>query len=414
MKVCVVGLGSIGLPTAELCAKKGHDVTGIDVNPRVVNAINNGKQPRTDQALEYSFRATSEESALREKEVVLVCVPTESQKGSRTLQVLLQAVEAIARNVSKGTLVVVESTVSPGTMENKVIPCFKNATRQEPEQGILFAHCPERLDMGNPNWNVENLPRVLGANSKQAQERAKAFYTSILSGRIFVVSSLKAAELTKVAENTYREINIAYVNELAKLCEKGGVDIVEVIQGASTKPLGYVPFYPGCGIGGTCIPAATDFILQWSRGEQFPLRLVQVAKKINRGMPKFIIGLLQKEVEEQGLALTDLRIGILGIAYKPGIGDTRLSPTLEVVKLLKKKKIAYKAFDPHVRTSYSAPSISELLQWSNGLILMTAHSEFKDIEMQIPSSVRVIIDGRNFLSKETIGKRGIRYKGIGH
>ena len=131
-------------------------------------------------------------------------------------------------------------------------------------------------------------------------------------------------------------------------------------------------------------------------------------------MPKFIIGLLQKEVEEQGLALTDLRIGILGIAYKPGIGDTRLSPTLEVVKLLKKKKIAYKAFDPHVRTSYSAPSISELLQWSNGLILMTAHSEFKDIEMQIPSSVRVIIDGRNFLSKETIGKRGIRYKGIGH
>lgn len=418
--VAVIGLGYVGLPLACLAASKGCETVGIDINVERTKVINNGFVPFEDLELQKELRKTklktsADFSAVANSEIVVICVPTPIDKmHNPDLLPVKMAVQGILPFLRKGHLIILESTVNPGVCEEVMQPILEQSGLKA---GIDFdiAHCPERISPGDKHWTVKNIPRVVGATSEKGLEKAYNFYSGIVNAPITKMKSIKAAEATKVIENTFRDINIAYVNELAKSFDKWGIDLIEVIRGASSKPFAFMPHFPGAGIGGHCIPVDPYYLIERAKQNGFDHKFLKLAREINNSMPEYTVEILAKVLNNLKKSVRGTKIAVLGITYKPDIDDTRESPSFEIIKHLTELGADLKIFDPHVPVLSTVTSLNEALEFAEVVVVATAHREFLSLtgDQLKASGITVVIDGRNCLDKEQIVNSGVVYKGIG-
>lgn len=420
----IVGLGYVGLPLACISAFKGHTVFGFDIDKNKIELINKGISPIDDDYVNDKLKqiknkikaTTAPEECIPNSDVVIVCVPTPVDKNnSPDLVALMESVSTIAKYIKRGTLLVIESTIYPGTIEEVVVPILEKAGFDVKKNDILVAHCPERIDPGNKKWNIENLPRVAGGITKEATKKTAEFYKSIIDAEVLELRSVKAAEATKIMENTFRDVNIAFVNEMAQSFDKAGIDIIEVIRGASTKPFAFMPHYPGAGVGGHCIPVDPYYLIEKAKQMGFNHRFLSLAREINNGMPHYTVQLLEEQLKKMKKTIRNAKIGVLGISYKANVDDIRESPALEVIEILKGKGANVLSFDSHVKKRSDVESIDILLNRCEYIILVTDHAEFKSMDLSKLKKykIKIVIDGRNCLDKEKIKSMGIAYHGIG-
>jgi len=421
--VAVVGLGYVGLPLACLCAEKGYGVIGIDTDTARVEAVNEGKSPVADPVLAEKLskligviKATTDVKELAKAGVVLVCVPTPAKENKPDLSFIEQACKSIAEVLQKGQLIIIESTVYPGTVETVVKPLLEeNKSGLKAGKDFFLGHCPERIDPGNEKFTIKNIPRVLACISKEGTEKAKAFYSSILDAEVVVLSSVEAAEAVKVVENTFRDINIAFVNELAKSFDAMGIDLLEVIKGASTKPFGYMPFYPGPGVGGHCIAQDPYYLISRAKKSGFKHRFLELARHINDAMPEYVVSLVDAQLEKLGVEKKEANVCVLGLAYKPEVDDTRKSPALAIAAKLK-GNVMLCTYDPFVKFDNSSASLEDAVKGCDVVVLATHHKELVQVispEFLKAHGVKSVVDARNVLDRQGIEKAGILYKGVG-
>jgi UDP-N-acetyl-D-glucosamine dehydrogenase len=363
LRVGVVGCGYVGLPLGLRFAEVGHRVTGFDVDDKKVDALNRGHSyighVPTVKIQQYvrsrHFSATSDFGQLANMDAILICVPTPlDDRRAPDLQYVEQTARAIAATLTRGQLVVLESTTYPGTTEELVLPiltetglrCTPNADDTEKPPDFFLAYSPEREDPGNKNFGLAQIPKVVGGVNAASSRAAQALYGQIVS-RVVAVSSTRAAEMTKLLENIFRCVNIALVNELKLLCQRMNMDVWEVIDAASTKPFGFMSFYPGPGLGGHCIPV-DPFYLSWKAKEyDFATRFIELAGEINTAMPYHVVESIAAALNDRGKAMKGARILVLGIAYKKDVDDMRESPSLKILELLGERGAKADYNDPY-------------------------------------------------------------------
>ena len=404
-EVCVVGLGYVGYPLLKIVSDKGFPVIGLDINKEKVK-----------QAIKDGYNATTDaKKALENKDCIIVCVPTPVDRNYHPdLSYIKNAIKNISKYLKKNTLVVIESTIAPGTTEEIILPILEKSGLRGGKDFYL-AHCPERIDPGNKKWGVHNIPRVVGGINDDSTELAYHFYKSILKANIYKVSSAKVAETIKIVENAFRDINIAFVNELAKSFDKLGIDIIEVIKGASTKPFGFMPHYPGCGVGGHCIPVDPYYLIEKAEEVGFSHHFLKLAREINNSMPDYTVYKVMKVLNKVGSCVKNAKIAVLGIAYKGGTDDTRESPALKIIEKLKELEATLFIYDPYISSMSTVKTLEDALNKADYVVITTDHPQFKKIP---PTKfkeykIKAIIDGRNILNKEEIKRLGIAYEGIG-
>ncbi|MEX1997554.1 MAG: nucleotide sugar dehydrogenase [Candidatus Andersenbacteria bacterium] len=425
-KVAVVGLGYVGLPLAVLAQEKGWEVHGLDNNKTKVALINQGQSPIDGEQIaqdlkRYPIIATDDPAIVAQVNVIVIAVPTPvTSNNLPDLQPLTRALENILPHLTAGQVLIVESTINPGVMDEVVMPLL----RQRPDlpleesatpEPLSVAHCPERINPGDPVWTVRNIPRVLGGYTASGARRAQAFYESIIEAPIKLMASVTEAEAVKIMENTFRDVNIAFINEMAKSFAKLNVDIINVIAGAATKPFAFMPHYPGNGVGGHCISVDPYYMIERARQVGFDHEFLKLARQINDSMPAYTVELLQQGLQEIGLPLAQATVALLGIAYKKDIADTRESPALEILALLE-TKTQLRVFDPFVPAQSTVASLAEALQGANVVMLATNHSQF--ITDLTPAAlaaagIKLVVDGKNALDADGIVAQGIPYIGIG-
>lgn len=418
--VCVIGLGYVGLPLAVRAKERGYEVIGIELDEKKVGLINKKISPIDDEFLIknlplFSFKATSDAREIKKADIVLICVPTPvDHLYNPDLGPVRGACEMVVTNFKKGALVVLESTVNPGVSEEVIKPIFESYGYKIGTD-VFIAHCPERINPGDPKWNVTNIPRVVGAFTPKGLARAKAFYESIVDGAIRPMKHIREAEACKVVENSFRDINIAFVNELAKSFDAMGIDVKDVIDGASTKPFAFMAHYPACGIGGHCIPVDPYYLIERAKKAGFDHKFLRTSREINNSMPDYTVELLQDKLNEVKLPLNGTNVGILGISYKANVDDDRESPYYGIVKALRKHKAKIHSYDPHILSKSTCKTLEALLKKTDAVILATSHREFEVVtgELLKKYGIKVLIDGKNFLNKDEIKKAGVIYKGIG-
>lgn len=389
-KVGVVGLGYVGLPFAVEKAKVGFSVIGIEQNPLRAAAVNRGESYVTDVESEVlgpfvssgTIRAVSDFDVVPELDVIVICVPTPL---TRNLTPDLQYVENVTREISRrlrpGQLISLESTTYPGTTEDVMRPILE-ASGLEAGEDFFLAHSPERVDPGNKRYTTKNTNKVVGATDPVSLEVAVSFYQQTIV-HVVPVSSASAAELVKVFENTFRAVNIALVNELALLADRMGLNVWEVLDAAFTKPFGIMPFYPGPGVGGHCIPNDPHY-LEWKAKElNFNTRFIALAGEINRSMPEFVREKAHRVLNEMGVAPSKARILVLGAAYKRDLGDTRQSPAIDIMRLLLRDGADVLYHDPFVPEIkefdlelVSVPLTEQLVAEVDLVLITTDHSSF--------------------------------------
>ena len=420
--VCVVGLGYVGLPLAIRAKEKGYDVFGFDLNEEKNAAINSRKSPIEDRYLEeqlplHFFPATSDPNVIRSCDIILICVPTPvDELHNPDLGPVIRSAETIAANMRKGSLVVLESTVNPGVTEEVVAPIFEKAGHRVGKD-VSLAHCPERINPGDEKWNVTNIPRVVGALDASGLARAVEFYRSIVDGEIRPMKSVREAEAVKVVENSFRDINIAFVNELARSFDKLDIDVADVIRGASTKPFSFMPHFPSCGVGGHCIPVDPYYLIERAKRAGFDHKFLRLAREINNDMPAYTVELLQDALNAVKLPVNGSVVGVLGLSYKANIDDVRESPSFAIVDHLKQHGARVETYDPHILHQSSLKSLDAILKKSTAIILATDHREFREAitpTLLKKHRIKVFVDGKNaFDNKSAFKKAGIVYKGIG-
>ncbi|NTW15135.1 MAG: nucleotide sugar dehydrogenase [Candidatus Moranbacteria bacterium] len=419
--VCVIGLGYVGLPIAVRAVERGYSVSGVDLDERKISLINEGKSPIEDKTLseelpKFPFEATADPTVISNADIILICVPTPvDDLYNPDLGPVRGAVSMIAKHARKGSLVVLESTVNPGVSEEVISPMLTEAGFSVGTD-IHLAHCPERINPGDAKWSVKNIPRVVGSTSAEGLDRAVAFYGSIVDGEIRPMKSIREAEAVKIVENSFRDINIAFVNELAKSFDQLGIDVKDVIQGAATKPFSFMPHFPSCGVGGHCIPVDPYYLIERAKQSGFDHRFLKLAREINNSMPSYTVELLQDTLNELEKPLKGTRIGVLGLAYKPNIDDLRESPAEDVIHELRRHGAVVTTFDPHVPRLSDVSSLDELLDRSDALVLATAHKEFLDEitpQRLADAGITAFVDGQNAFDRDAMRAAGIAYKGIG-
>ncbi len=407
-RIGIVGLGYVGLPLAVEFAESGFRVTGVDVDADKVGQINGGCSYIDDISSGSVSRlvesgnlgATSCYNELQDVDAISICVPTPLRKTrDPDMSYIIQATRSIAAIRRPGMLIVLESTTYPGTTEEVILPEMIGSDLIV-GQDIFIAYSPERIDPGNTKYNVRNTPKVVGGVSVSCTEAATALYRAA-TDRVIAVSSPTAAEMVKLLENTFRAVNIGLVNEMALMCDKLDVDVWEVIQAAATKPFGYMPFYPGPGLGGHCIPVDPHYLSWKLKTLNYNARFIELASEINTSMPLHVIDKITQALNNQERAVRGSRILILGVAYKPNVDDVRESPALDIISLLRQRgaKVAY--CDPHVPQIqlesdvrlYSRDLCAQLLQDAHCVVIVTDHSVFDWDEIAQRSSV--IVDTRH-------------------
>lgn len=422
-KVAIFGLGYVGLPLACLCVENGYEVNGVDIDQRVVDLLKQNICPINDSSLieklsnlKGNLFATNDGlTAVKNSDIVLVCVPTPVDSNHHpNLTFLENVMETISEGLSKEQLIIIESTIYPGTIDNIVLPILENCGLMA---GIDFylAHCPERIDPGNKRWEIVNIPRVVGGVNDASAIKAAEFYRTILDAEVYELDSIKAVEAVKITENAFRDINIAFINELAKSFDKLGINIMEVIKGASTKPFGYMPFYPGIGVGGHCIPVDPYYLIARGKEVGFDYKFLSLAREINNSMPKYTVELVMDALNDIGKSIKGTKIAVLGLAYKKDVDDLRESPSIEFINELKKKGAILSIFDPYLPKMSTSDSLEHAIDGCECVVIATDHTEFKALDGDVLNEkcVKILIDGRNMLDQDEISKSGIIYKGIG-
>ncbi|NQT81362.1 MAG: nucleotide sugar dehydrogenase [Candidatus Aminicenantes bacterium] len=415
-RIGIIGMGYVGLPLALTFLKKGFEVFGFDVDEKKVKMLNQGKsyiKHITAEELkvflkEKKFLATKDFGALSRINVIIICVPTplDSHKNP-DLSYVLKTTEVISKNFIKGQLVILESTTYPGTTEEEMLPLLE-ARGLKVGEDFYLAYSPERENPGDEVFSTAKTPKVVGGVTQRCRRVAKALYDQVVVKTI-PVSSTKVAEATKLLENIFRSVNIAMVNEMKLIFERLGIDIWEVIEAASTKPFGFMPFSPGPGYGGHCIPI-DPFYLAWKAKEvDYPTRFIELAGEINTLMPYYVVSRTVEALNSRGKSIKGARILILGIAYKEDVDDQRESPSLKIISLLQGKRAKVSYNDPHVPQSpgyrdypglklKSVALTEKRLKEFDAVIVATAHSAY-NFEW-IAKNSSLIIDTRNAIKKK--------------
>jgi UDP-N-acetyl-D-glucosamine dehydrogenase len=412
----VIGLGYVGLPLAVEYVGAGIQVIGIDVDGSKVRAIRSGKSyigdipsdAIRDAVAAGLLRATSDFSALAEADTVNICVPTPLRKTKDPdLSYIVNAAEQVAKYIHKDMLIVLESTTYPGTTVEVLVPMFEQKGLKV-GRDIFLAFSPERVDPGNSKYTTKNIPKVVGGVTPRCSKMAAALYTGVLEN-VHPVSCATVAETVKLLENTFRSVNIGLVNEIALMCDRMGIDVWEVIDAAKTKPFGFMPFYPGPGIGGHCIPL-DPFYLSWKAKQfGFESRFIELAGVINGQMPHFVVGKVGDALNRQRKSINGARVLVLGVAYKKNISDVRESPALDIIQLLAKKGARISYCDPYVPVldehgirlkadRFSAAA----LRRADCVVLVTDHDLF-DYRLVARES-KVVVDTRNALKGRDGGR----------
>ncbi|OHB52200.1 MAG: UDP-N-acetyl-D-glucosamine dehydrogenase [Planctomycetes bacterium GWF2_39_10] len=408
-KIGVVGLGYVGLPLALEFVRSGYCVTGIDKSKERVESLKKGKSYVIDVGNEEIalsvkkglFRVTDDASALSNLDAVSICVPTPLTKTKDPdVSYIISVGQEIKNYMHKGQLFILESTTYPGTTEELVQPMLEEGGLKAGKDFYL-AFSPERIDPGNKHYSVKNIPKVVGGVTRQCTELAHCLYSQIIE-TIVPVSSPKVAETVKLLENTFRNVNIALVNEIAIMAQRLGIDVWEVIDAAKTKPFGFMPFYPGPGLGGHCIPIDPWYLSWVAKKNGFELRFIALADQINSAMPEFVVEKITDALNNAEKSVKGSNVHILGVAYKKDVDDVRESPALEILNILRLKGARVTYTDPYIPeinfhgfNSRSKPLSKELLSKVDCSVIVTDHSNF-NYEL-IVSHSKLIIDTRNAL-----------------
>jgi len=414
-RVGVVGLGYVGLPLALEFAKAGFSVTGIDVQEQKVARLNWGDSYIQDvpsgllgEMIDSNrFTATSDFSVVAHLDTINIAVPTPLRKTKDPdMSYVVSACQQVAEYMTPGKLVILESTSYPGTTDELVLPMLERSGLQVGEDFFL-CFSPERIDPGNPKYHTRNIPKVVGGITPACTELGRLFYSQALE-RVIPVSSTSVAEMVKLLENTFRMINIGLVNELAMMCSRMGINIWEVIDAAATKPFGFMPFYPGPGLGGHCIPI-DPFYLSWkSKQAGMEARFIELAGYINGQMPHFVVDKVQNALNDAGKPLKGSHVHVLGVAYKRDIDDVRESPALDMMLLMERKGARVTYSDPYVPTlrlcdrDLQSGDTLALSAEADCVLVATDHGSFDYPE--ILHNARLIIDTRNALRGQTSDK----------
>jgi UDP-N-acetyl-D-glucosamine dehydrogenase len=407
LRVAVVGLGYVGLPLATTFAEAGLHVTGIDIDQRKVDQANHGESYIPDipnsqlrRLIDARFLDfTSDYTILDEEDAIVICVPTPLGKTrDPDISYIISATQQVKRHLLSGKLVILESTTYPGTTDEVVLPELESTGLRV---GIDFflAYSPERIDPGNPNYNICNTPKIVGGITNTCTELACALYDTAVE-RIVPVSSTRVAEMSKILENTFRAVNIGLVNEIAIICEKLNINVWEVIEASATKPFGFMRFLPGPGLGGHCIPVDPHYLSWKLKTLDYAPRFIQLAAEINRSMPFYVVDKIGEALNEQYRSFNGATILILGVAYKRNVGDVRESPALDIIQLLRARKSIVLYNDEYVQsltlgdqTLYSQSISSGLLQAADCVVIVTDHSYY-DVSW-IVCEARYIVDTHN-------------------
>lgn len=420
-KVGVVGLGYVGLPLAVEKANAGYETIGFDVQESKVNMVNNGENYIGDvvdaelkELVEAGkLKATTDFSFIKDVDTVCICVPTPLDLYKQPdLSYVVNSTKAVAEYLHRGMIVILESTTYPGTTEEVLKPILEESGLKCGEDFFL-AFSPERVDPGNKHYNTKNTPKVVGGCTEECTEVAAALYENVLEGEIHRVSSPAVAEMEKILENTFRNINIGLANEMAILCNRMGIDVWEVIDAAKTKPYGFMPFYPGPGLGGHCIPL-DPFYLEWKAKEyDYHTRLIETSGEINDSMPEFVLDNVMKILNKHKKALNGAKVLIMGVAYKNDIDDYRESPAFKVIELLEKNGADLMVNDPYCPVSkykdktYHSVDWTEVIDDADIVIVTTNHSCY-DYESMV-ARAKVVYDTRN-ATKNVVNNREKIYK----
>jgi UDP-N-acetyl-D-glucosamine dehydrogenase len=418
-RIGVIGLGYVGLPLIVEFCLKDYEGIGFEVDEKKADAINRGESYIVDVTGENvkkcvengKLKATTDFSELEKCDVVVICVPTPLRKTKDPdMSYILAAGEQIQKYMRRGQLIILESTTYPGTTDEVLQPMFEEKGFKLDED-FLLAFSPERVDPGNPQFQTHNIPKVVGGVGKDSTEIAALLYSQIVEN-VHPVSSARVAEAAKLWENTFRAINIGMANEMAKVCNALGIDTWEVVRAAATKPFGFMPFYPGPGIGGHCIPLDPHYLSWKARQHGFDSRFITLAEEINSSMPRYVAGLVRDALNEAEKSVKGSKVLILGVAYKKDIDDMRESPALSVIDLLRSRGAEVVYHDPfvpevhfdHAYTIgagdplYNSDLTDDLIKNSDCVVICTEHSGID--YHRVCELASIIVDTRNALTEE--------------
>jgi UDP-N-acetyl-D-glucosamine dehydrogenase len=411
-RVAVMGMGYVGLPFATVFAEAGFTVTGVDPVKDKMDRVNRGESYIMDVPAEKvaglvkkgKLKGTTDYSVLANIDAVAICVPTPlRQTGDPDLSFIVSAAEGLAPYVHAGMVVVLESSTYPGTTRELMLPILTEKSHLKVGEELFVAFSPERVDPGRTDWTTKNTPKVIGGMTEKCTEVAAAWYGQALD-TVVPVSSTEVAEMAKLLENTFRMINIGFVNELALMCDRLGVDVWEVIDAAATKPFGFMKFQPGPGLGGHCIPIDPLYLSWKLRSLNYTARFIELASEINTSMPRFAVTRVQDALNDHEKALKGSNVLVLGAAYKPDIDDLRESPSIDVIRLLQQKgaKVSYHdPYIPHIKQdSWEISSVTDLMaavKAADCVVIVTNHKVYDYVT--ILKEAKLIVDTRNALGK---------------
>ncbi len=428
-KICIVGLGYVGLPTAIFFAEKGFNVLGVVRNKKKINMINKGissiKDLNLDQKLSKvvdnkMLSATADlKHATEKSDIIISIVPTPVDEfKDPDLTPIISSGEEIAKGLGKGKLVILESTVYPGVTEEILQPILEKSGLKA---GLDFglAYCPERYNPGDKKHSIENVARIVGSITPEWAEVTRQLYKTIINKDIKILRNIKTTEAAKVIENTQRDLNIALMNELAMIFERLDIDIMDVIGGAKTK-WNFNVYYPGCGVGGHCLPVDPYYLVKKAKELGYHSKVIAAGRTINDNMPIHTLNLIQDALNEHEKAVKNSKIVILGFSYKENVGDTRESPALTLIKHLQWKGANVTVVDPYVEDTKNygilETDLYRALEGADVMVLMTCHDEFKLIDFEKAKNlmkIPIIVDGRRIFTPDKLKNMGFSYKGIG-
>ena len=433
LKVGIVGIGRIGLPTALCFANSGFETIGIDINAELVNMVNSGDyplkdEPEFDKIFEVVIHqkklvaTTNISKAVLECDIILLSLPTPiDDQNIPDYTALLLVGKSLNKVLSNGQIVIVESTVEPGFIENELLQIIEGPDRTL-KSGIDFhlAACPEIANPGEIMKDFKNLPRLVGSIDEKISSIVSQIYTHVFGVELILMPNCKTANAVKLTTNAFRDINIAFINELALLFEKLGIDTYTVIDAAKRK-YNFQPHFPGAGVGGPCLPTNSYQYLNSSKkiDDDF-LKIVKEARKINENMPNHVVNLLSDALSESNTSLNNSTIALLGVSYKPNIHDVQIAPSKEIIKILKEKNAKIKIFDPHFTTQVfglnTEKSISDALSESDAVILITGHKEFQNLDLKKFSNTMknpILVDCTGLVNPHDAKESGFIFRGIG-
>jgi UDP-N-acetyl-D-glucosamine dehydrogenase len=432
--VCVIGLGYVGVPLAVASAQAGFNVLGVEVDASKVEQINQGvcyvEDKYSEELLPSLVKSgkikayTKISEAVPPSDIAIVCVPTPLRKdGDPDLSFLKLVAKSLSGQLTDYKLIVVESTSYPGTTVEVFQPLLERGGKKA-GQDFALVYSPERIDYGNASFGVRSIPKVVGGVDEESTRLGAGFYSTILQAKVVAVSGPSVAEATKMLENVFRYVNIALVNELAVLHEKLGVDFIEAIDAAATKPFGFMAHYPGPGVGGHCIPKDPFYLVYKAKKAGFPLRMVSTAEVLNKGMPRHTVERLLKTFRKLKKNPRRLKVALWGLSYKGGVKDTRRSPSVDLLKILQRFGVKVVVYDPFVEklkagsVQYtSASSILDSVKGADAVVIATNHALFREVNLsEVKAQMNpdpVLFDTRNLRGRKECEEAGFTYLATG-